>query len=81
MAGAITAFLINPKHGLTRDGFIHLCALHTQLHAIFKASAYETMDHILAALSDANPTDPARRSFSGEQPILKLLLCWSLDHF
>lgn len=79
MAGAITAFLVNPRHGLTRDGFINLCSKHTLLHAIFKASSYETMDHVLACLSEPVDGDVHRRTFSSEQSILKMLICWSLD--
>lgn len=78
LCGAITAFLTDPRSNLSPDGFARLCGEHAQLHALFRASAYGTMDHILAVLGTRDPANEEAITFTGNV-VMKLLLCWSLD--
>lgn len=79
LAGAITSFFTDPKCAFSPDGFISLCANHAILHAIFRASAYETMDHILACLGTRDEKNKEEVNFAGDHQVMKLLACWSLD--
>lgn len=79
LAGAITTILSDPKFGVSWDGFLRLMSEHAQMHAIFRASTYDNMDHIIAIYGQRAPDTPDQMSFSGEQSISKMLVCWSLD--
>lgn len=79
LAGAISAVFADPKFGISWEGFTRLMCEHVQLHAIFRASAYGTMDHILEIFGTRQKEDPNRMDFNGEQAFVKLLVCWSLD--
>lgn len=79
LASAITQLFTDPNFGFTHDGFVRLCGDHPTLHGIFKASSFHSMDHVLSLVGARDPADQSRLSFTGEQSIPKLLLCWSLD--
>ena len=76
MASAITSLFCDPKFSIGQQGFMWLCAEHVTLHSIFRASAFGSMDHILAVLATR---DGAQLHFSGPQAILLFLLCWGLE--
>lgn len=78
LAGAITAFMTDPNFGLTEEGFVRLCANHTQIHSIFRASTYESMDHILGVIGTRPEANPTTMTFDGLN-VPKLLVCWALD--
>lgn len=79
MAAAITAFLSNPKTSFSPDGFYRMMSEHAILHAIFRGSAFGTMDHILAVVGSREAAHLENVSFNGTTAVQKLLLCWSLD--
>lgn len=79
LASAITALFADPRFGISWEGFTRLMCEHTQLHAIFKASAFETMDHLVSVIGIRREGSPDQMDFSGDQAIAKLLICWSLD--
>lgn len=79
LAGAITTIFSDPKFGISWDGFLRLMSEHAQIHSIFRASTYDNMDHIIAIYGQRTADAPDKMSFSGEQSISKMLICWSLD--
>lgn len=78
LAGVVTALFTDPKFYISNDGFYRLCAEHTTLHSIFRASSYETMDHVLSTIGTRSGADETQMSFAPEK-IGQLLLCWSLE--
>lgn len=79
LAGAITTVLSDPKFGISWDGFLRFMSEHAQVHAIFRASTYDNMDHIIAIYGQRTAQAPDKMNFTGEQAISKMLMCWSLD--
>lgn len=79
LAGAISDFFADPQFGISWDGFTRLMCEHAQLHAIFRMSTYDTMDHILGVFGQRRTNQPDALDFNGEQSVIKLLICWSLD--
>jgi hypothetical protein len=77
MAGAITALLTDHRFALNSEAFAWLCSEHVTLHAIFRASAYRDMDHVLSTVGQRAATGGI--SFDSPNKVLMLLLCWSLD--
>lgn len=78
LAGAITGLFTDPRFTIPDAIYPRLCANHAQMHAIFRASGYETMDHILTTVGQRQSDDQQRAEFSGTDT-LKLLACWALD--
>lgn len=79
LAGAVTVLFTDPKFTLTPDGFLQIASRHSTLHSIFRASSYETMDHVLASIGTRKPEAPEQMDFAGDIQIMKMLICWSLD--
>jgi len=78
LAGAVTSLFTDPKFFISADGFVRLCAEHTTLHSIFRASSYETMDHVLSTIGTRPADEPLQMQFAANT-IAQLLLCWSLE--
>lgn len=76
---ALVALLSDPKFGLSQDGFDHFASEHAVTDLLFRASAFETSDHMLAHLT-ANPaeTDPAKMHIADGAGLVKFLLTYSM---
>lgn len=79
LASAITALFADPNFQVSDEGFLALICQHTQLHAIFRASGFETMDHLLPTFGVRKEAHPEQMDFNGPFAVAKLLLCWSLE--
>lgn len=79
LAAAITAYLADPDLQISQDGLELIAADHSTLSAIFKASAFGNMDHLLPLIGVRDPANPGIMRFESAQHVAKLLLCYSLD--
>ncbi len=76
---AVVKLIADPNFHVTQDGIDHLASEHAIMDLLFRASAYETSDHILPQIS-SNPTekDHTKLQFASGEALLKYLLTYSL---
>lgn len=76
---AVVAMLADPQYNISQDGFDHLAAEHAVLDLLFRASAFETSDHMLPQIA-ANPAEPdkAKLQLKDGGALVKFLLTYSL---
>lgn len=75
---AVVALIADPKFMLSQEGFDHLASEHAVTDLLFRASAFETSDHLLPQIA-ANPTEPtAKLRLTDGAGVLKFLLTYSL---
>ena len=76
---AIVALIADPTFHLSQDGFAHLASEHAITDLVFRASAFETSDHLLPQVS-ANPDeiDRSKLKLSDGSSLVKFLLTYSL---
>jgi hypothetical protein len=79
LAAAMVALLTDPKFGISQEGFDHFASEHAIIDVLFRASVFETSDHMLAALS-SNPseTDKAKLQIADGNGLVKFLLTYSM---
>jgi len=78
-AAAISALVCDPDFALTTQEFDRLAVGHATLCAIFRSSVFENSDHLLRQFGSADPGNPGRLEFPGQESIAKLLLTYALD--
>jgi hypothetical protein len=78
-AAAVVALIADPQFSLSQDGFDMLAAEHASLDLVFRASAFETADHLLPQVA-ANPeaSDPGKLQFKDGAALVKFLPAYSL---
>lgn len=76
---AMVSLLSDPNFNLSQEGFENFSAEHAITDMIFRASAFETSDHLLAQMA-ANPTetDKTKLKLSDGAALVKFLLTYSL---
>lgn len=76
---AVVSLLSDPKFGLSQDGFDHFASEHAVADLLFRASTFETSDHMLAHLA-SNPaeTDPSKMHIADGAGLVKFLLTYSM---
>lgn len=75
---AVVALIADPKFALSQDGFDHLASEHAVTDLVFRASAFETSDHLLPQIA-SNPTDdPTKMRMNDGAALIKFLLTYSL---
>lgn len=75
---AVVAMIADPSFRLSQDGFDHLAAEHAVTDLLFRASVFETSDHLLPQVS-ANPTEVASKlRLNDGAALIKFLLTYSL---
>jgi hypothetical protein len=74
---AVISLLADPQFTLSQDGFDLLASEHAVTDLLFRASAFETSDHLLAQISSGNG-DGTSMKVSDGAAVLKFLLTYSL---
>ncbi len=75
---AVISLLADPEFLLTQDGFDHLASEHAVMDLLFRASAFQTSDHLLA-LSASNPgPDASKLQMTDGAALAKFFMTYSL---
>ncbi len=79
MAAAVVALLADPGFSLSPDGFAMLASEHAITDLLFRASGFETSDHLLPQIA-ANPEagDPSKLRLTDGAGLIKFLTTYSL---
>jgi hypothetical protein len=75
----VVALISDPQFSLSQEGFDFLAAEHAVMDLLFRASIFETSDHILPQIAD-NPgeTDRSKLELKDGPALAKFLLTYSL---
>ena len=76
LAGAVSHLLMDRNFPIGDDAFMAILSYAEHLRLLFRASAYENMDHIINAAGV--PAANGQLQFAN-RGLLMLFLCWSLD--
>jgi len=79
LAAAIAALLCDPLFTLSQEGFEILAVEYATLNAIFRASVFESTDHLLCHFGTRDPADPDKWQFTSPEGVGRLLMLYSLD--
>lgn len=76
---AVISLLADPMFNLSQDGFDFLASEHATMDTLFRASVFDTSDHLLPQVAD-NPDEPDRSKLklTNGQQMVKFLLTYSL---
>lgn len=76
---AVVSLFADPNFNISPDGFHHIAAEHAIMDLMFRASVFETSDHLLPQVS-ANPTetDKTKLRMTDGAALVKFLLTYSL---
>jgi hypothetical protein len=76
---AVVALLADPAFNLSQDGFDHLASEHAVTDLLFRASVFETSDHMLPQVA-SNPAESDHRKLklTDGGALIKFLLTYSL---
>jgi hypothetical protein len=75
---AVIALLADPQFNLSQDGFDLLASEHAVTDLLFRASAFETSDHMLAQIAEAPAGEKNKVKAKDGAAVLKFLLTYSL---
>lgn len=79
MAAAVFALMADPQFELSAEGFIRLCPEHFTMDFLFRASAFDSSDHMLPQIADVkDAAHPDQLSFGDPIKLIKFLLTYSL---
>lgn len=76
-AGCITALIADPAFRLNQSGFLKLMAFKRQMTAVFMASGYQDMNHLLSLVGQQGHGDQVH--FRGDEALRKLVLVLTLS--
>ena len=79
LAAAITALVSDPKFILSQEGFDRIAAEHATMDTIFRASAFNSSDHLARQFSEWDPQNPQAVKFRDSPNLGKFLLTYSLS--
>ena len=79
MAAAIFTLLADPAFEIGVEGFVMICPEHATLDLVFRASAFDTSDHMLPMIAQVlDPEHPEQISFGDPVKLIKFLLTYSM---
>jgi hypothetical protein len=78
-AAAVFTLLADPNFELSAEGFVSMCPEHMVFDFVFRASAFDSSDHMLPQIADVpDAAHPEQLRFGDSLKLIKFLLTYSL---